>query len=198
MDKLITLVRPYFIPLHKKILIRRSTIVVLPNAFRGSPENKDCRWARNYSTLATPRPCSVDNFKLDPWWVTGFVDGEGSSHVSITENKKFKLGWQVYLKFSIGVHKKDQPVLDEIKKFLHVGSFNWKHGSKTLQFTVISLKDLEAVIKHLQKYPLMIKKCSDFQLIIMVHEKMRRKEHLTLEGLRQIVAIRAAMNRGLS
>ena len=38
MDKLITLVRPYFIPLHKKILIRRSTIVVLPNAFRGSPE----------------------------------------------------------------------------------------------------------------------------------------------------------------
>ena len=54
---------------------------------------------------------------------------------------------------------------------MHVGSFNWKHGSKTLQFTVISLKDLEAVIKHLQKYPLMTKKCSDFQLIIMVHEK---------------------------
>ena len=30
--------------------------------------------ARNYSTLATPRS-SVDDFKLDPNWVTGFVDG---------------------------------------------------------------------------------------------------------------------------
>ena len=79
-----------------------------------------------------------------------------------------------------------------------MGSFNWKHGSKTLQFTVISLKDLEAVIKHLQKYPLMTKKCSDLKLIIMVHEIMRRKEHLTPEGFSQIVAIRAAMNRGLS
>ena len=32
----------------------------------------------------------------------------------------------------------------------------------------------------------------------MVVEKIQRKEHLTLEGLRQIVAIRASMNRGLS
>jgi len=32
----------------------------------------------------------------------------------------------------------------------------------------------------------------------MVNDIMRRKEHLTLEGLRQIVAIRASMNRGLS
>ena len=47
-------------------------------------------------------------------------------------------------------------------------------------------------------YPLITNKCSDFKLFIMVLEIMRRKEHLTLEGLRQIIAIKAAMNLGLS
>ena len=47
-------------------------------------------------------------------------------------------------------------------------------------------------------YPLMTRKCSDFKLILMVHEIIRRKEHLTEDGLRKIVAIKAAMNRGLS
>ena len=44
--------------------------------------------ARNYSTLATPCPCSVKNLKLDPRFVTGFVDGEGCFYIFITENKK--------------------------------------------------------------------------------------------------------------
>ena len=52
--------------------------------------------ARNYSTLpcgdSCPQ-CSVENFQPDPWWVTGFVDGEGCFHVSVTQNKNYKLGW---------------------------------------------------------------------------------------------------------
>ena len=44
----------------------------------------------------------------------------------------------------------------------------------------------------------MTKKCSDLKLFIMVLEIMRRKEHLTQEGLIKIVAIKASMNRGLS
>ena len=32
----------------------------------------------------------------------------------------------------------------------------------------------------------------------MVNEIMKRKEHLTIEGLHKIIAIRASMNRGLS
>jgi len=47
-------------------------------------------------------------------------------------------------------------------------------------------------------FPLMTKKCSDLKLFIMVHEIMRRKEHLTQEGLMKILAIKASMNLGLS
>ena len=54
----------FYIASHKKILIRRFTIVVLPNAFRGSTEAPQLlsqnsvlpsRWARNYSCNAPPR-----------------------------------------------------------------------------------------------------------------------------------------------
>ena len=57
---------------------------------------------------------------------------------------------------------------------------------------------LETVINHFQKFPLLTKKRADLKLLIMIVEKMKRKEHLTDEGLIKIVAIRASMNLGLS
>jgi len=38
--------------------------------------------------------------KLNPNWVTGFVDGEGCFTVNITEDKRCKLGWQIRPKFT--------------------------------------------------------------------------------------------------
>ena len=41
-------------------------------------------------------------------------------------------------------------------------------------------------------------KLSNFKLFKQLFHLMQRKSHLTIEGLRKIVAIKAAMNRGLS
>ena len=41
------------------------------------------------------------------YWVTEFVDGEGSFILLITENKNFKVGWEVKLCFAITLHKSD-------------------------------------------------------------------------------------------
>ena len=57
---------------HKKILILRYTIVVLPNAFWGSTQAsqlQNSRWARNYYMVVTPRLCSVNNFQLNTCFV---------------------------------------------------------------------------------------------------------------------------------
>ena len=51
---------------------------------------------------------------------------------------------------------------------------------------------------HLHKYPLQTKKRADFLLLMQVFELMERREHLTIEGLHKIVAIKASMNLGLS
>ena len=37
--------------------------------------------------------------KINPWFLTGFTNGEGSFIISITEDKKLQLGWKVGLFF---------------------------------------------------------------------------------------------------
>ena len=88
-------------------------------------------------------------------------------------------------------------MLESIQKHFGVGKI-YKQGSQLIQLKVQSFKELDTIINHFNKYPLMTKKGSDFILFIMVHEIIRRKEHLTEDGLRTIVAIRAVMNLGLS
>ena len=141
---------------------------------------------------------SLENFQLDPWWVTGFVDGEGCFHVSITKNPKLKVGWDVKLTFSLGLHERDKSVIKEIMKFLKVGSINFEHGLKTIQYRVLSIKELKVILEHLDKYPLRTQKQSDYLALKLVYLIIKNKEHLTPEGLRKIVAIKASMNRGLS
>jgi len=48
------------------------------------------------------------------------------------------------------------------------------------------------------KYPLITQKRSDYELFKQAVELMKQKEHLTEEGLRKLVAIKASMNKGLS
>ena len=146
--------------------------------------------ARNYSTLVATPQCSVENFNIDPWWVTGFLDGEGCFHVSITENKNYQLAWQVRPRFQIGIHVKDKALLEDVKNYLRVGKI-YKSGPELIQLKVQSLKQLETVINHFDKFPLKTKKRSDFKLLKMVIIKIKRKEHLTLLGLQAILAIRA-------
>ena len=120
--------------------------------------------------------------------------------MSITERKDRKLGRAVKPRFTIGCHKKDKPLLQKIQSSL--GRFAGKiyeQGSQSNQFIVESLKELELLVKHFNKYPLITKKKrADLKLFLMVMEIMIRKEHLTEDGLRKIVAIKAAMNLGLS
>ena len=130
-------------------------------------------------------------------WVTGFSDGEGSFTCPIARNKKYKHGWRPDPRFQIGLHKKDKGILDGIKKFLQVGHISLQ-GSNAVQLKVSSLKEFEHVIKHFKKFPLITKKRGDFILICEIWDLMVQGKHLTPEGLRKIVAIRAAINLGLS
>jgi len=54
------------------------------------------------------------------------------------------------------------------------------------------------VIKHFDKYPLISFKLADYLLFKEVVNMIQLKEHLTVEGLEKIVAIKASINRGLT
>ena len=143
--------------------------------------------------LETPKT----NFKINPLWLTGFIDGEGCLFIQVAKNSKTKTGWVVQLRFLITLHYKDLALLESIKNYFKVGSIS-KQGSYTFQFRTNSVKDLTVIINHLNKYPIISQKFADYELFKEAYNLIKKKEHLTDDGLRKILAIKASINRGFS
>lgn len=162
----------------------------------------------NQISFTQTRFCSTDrhnakslpykpSVQLSSWFITGLSDGESCFYVGIPKNNKSKLGWTVELIFTITLHIKDRGILEQIKSYFGVGYIT-KHGSNTNQYRVKSIKDLEVIINHFEKYPLTSQKLGDYLLFKMVFDLIKSKEHLTVEGLNKIVGIRANVNTGVN
>lgn len=67
-----------------------------------------------------------------------------------------------------------------------------------VRYRVGSIKELQVIIDHFDKLPLITQKRADYELFKQAWCIVNRKEHLTVEGLEKIVAIRASLNRGLT
>jgi hypothetical protein len=135
--------------------------------------------------------------ELNPFWVTGFADGEACFYVGVRKSTKVSIGWRITLSFTINLHKRDKAVLELISNLLGVGTI-YPQGSGLVQLRIFSMKEIEVVISHFQKFPLLTEKLADFVLFKEVYNIIINKEHLTETGLRKIVARKASMNNGLS
>jgi len=87
-------------------------------------------------------------------------------------------------------------LLIKIKSFLGVGEIYERKESCI--YIVNSLNDLQIIIEHFDKYSLITQKQADYQLFKRAFELIKNKNHLTPDGFRQILSIRAAINLGLS
>lgn len=82
------------------------SLILLTNKRSFVSENK-----YKYSTLKSLQPVNIN-----PWFVTGFLDGEGCFMIYIRKNSKYSTGWTIQLVFKIVLHKKDIDLLDSIQK----------------------------------------------------------------------------------
>lgn len=140
---------------------------------------------------------NLQNLTLNPNFVTGFSDAESCFYIKIKKNKSYSTGWVVELNFQIGLHQNDRPLLELIQLFFGVGKI-YKLGKDAIQYRVTSHKDLAVIIDHFKNYPLITQKRADFELFKQALELIQNKEHLTIEGLQKLVAIKASINLGLS
>jgi hypothetical protein len=102
--------------------------------------------------------------EINPNFVTGFCDAEGCFGLEFKKNQTRKFGFQVQPCFSIGLHLKDKVILEKIQSFFGGIGKIYKQGNQAYRFMVYSLKDLEKIISHFEKYPLITQKWSDYQL----------------------------------
>jgi len=95
----------------------------------------------------------------------------------------------------IAINKKDLVILELIKSYFKGIGNIWEQSNDSVLYNVTSLHDLtNVIIPHFDKYPLITQKKGDFILLKKIVDLMNRKEHLTLEGIQKILAIKASMN----
>ena len=157
---------------------------------------------RSISTSEASQRLHAKDLVKDPYYITGFSDGEACFHISVLKNKNYKTGYAVLPIFSIQLHIKDHPLLEQIKNYFQVGTLlvkSNKTGNATVIYSIQSIKDINNyIIPHFDKYPLLTKKRADYLLFKEIINLMNNSRHLNLEGLREILALKASMNKGLS
>lgn len=142
---------------------------------------------------------SINSSNINPWFWTGLIDAEGSFSVIIDKNNSRKLGWRTQSKFQMGLHKRDLSLLLQLQQFLGgIGSIHINSTQNKVNYSIDSNKDLTNLIIYLDKYPLLTQKAADFILFKEVVKLMSNKAHLSIEGLYQIINLKASMNSGLS
>ena len=121
--------------------------------------------------------------KLDPNWVTGFVDAEGCFSIIIEIPNSLK--WKVRISFEINLLtppglEKDKDILYKIKSFFGVGAVYHRPDRKKSVYRVTNVNYIkDVIIPHFTNYPLISKKRVDFLLWSEVIKLILNKDHLT-------------------
>jgi len=116
-------------------------------------------------------------------------------YLNINKNPLFKTGWRIRLVFSIHLHSIDLDLLYKLQRFFGVGNVTL-HGDSAMS-SVTNLEDIGFIIEHFNQYSLKTQKYADFLLFKKAFEIIIDQRHLTIEGLHELISIRASKNRGL-
>lgn len=90
-------------------------------------------------------------------------------------------------------------MLEQVKSFFgNIGNISKHEVDNTLRYTVSGVANCKIIQNHFWNYPLLTYKLVYFQLWSSILNIMAKGEHLTLEGLLKIVALKAHFKKGLS
>ena len=68
--------------------------------------------------------------EIDPWFVTGLVEGEGCFTVSFSFRKKLKVGIETRPSFSISLNKRDLDLLKQVHDYFVCGAIRYSKSDR--------------------------------------------------------------------
>lgn len=158
------------------------------------PSKKDGR--RNYSLKAPFGKEQIHKKKLNPYYIAGFIDGEGSFSVSIGKHKTLKRGLEVRPEFEIELRADDREILERILVTIGCGhiydlSYERYGWYPHVKYKITNNKDLvEFLFPFLDNCPLQAKKKEAYKRFKQIVLMISRKEHLTDKGFAKIIKLR--------
>lgn len=132
--------------------------------------------------------------QLNPWWVIGFVDGEGTFYVWVNKHVEMSSWFQVLPEFRVVQHKRDIQLLHKLKTFFGCWVVRINHDTR-YELRIRSITHLQdIVIPFFQKYSLQTKKKHDFIKFATIVSLMNQWKHLTVLWIEDIKKIASSMN----
>ena len=107
--------------------------------------------------------------RLDPWWIVGFVDGEGCFSVSTFRNRTTRSNYQTLYEFVVTQGERSKSALEAIKNYFNCGNIYINrrydnHNYNLLRYCVRKQSDLrDKIIPFFQKYHLQSSKREQFE-----------------------------------
>ena len=137
--------------------------------------------------------------RLEPWYISGFVDGEGSFHVALYKERSMRFGWKVIPEFHVSQRVTSRAILDRLVEYFQCGYVKANHKTNpkdvTYVYVVRNRNDLlTKIIPFFKTYVLQTEKAKDFELFEEIVRLMSQDIHKTEHGLRKIVDLAYAMN----
>ncbi len=128
------------------------------------------------------------------YYISGFVDREGSFNISIRKHPGYKLGWKTSLTFNVS--QKGAQSLELLKATFQCGYVR-KRWDNIHYYEIVEFeKIISRVIPFFETFKLRSEKGKDFLIFKEVSELMKIGEHLTIKGIIKILELRKPMNYG--
>lgn len=127
---------------------------------------------------------------LDPWYVTGLVEGEGCFCISFALRSKLRTGLEVRPSFSLSLNERDRELLEDLQAYFECGQIRESRGDRTFKYEARALRDhVERILPHFESFPIRGSKEKSFTGFSTVCRMVEQGDHLTHAGLREIVKI---------
>lgn len=141
---------------------------------------------------------------LNPDYIVGLVDGEGSFTIYIRDpespnspNRRVTIEPKFYIKLI----EKDKEILERLKLFFGCGSIYFQKDSRPnhqhcYRYEVYNRDDLlKIIIPFFKKHQLQfVSKRNDFDIFCKMMEMIDKKEHLKENGLRSLFQLKQLMH----
>ena len=130
-------------------------------------------------------------------YLAGFTDGEGSFNISLTKRSDYNSGNGYKLTLSFNVSQKDRTILALFKRYLKCGRLQTR-ADGVMYYKVENPKALqENVIPFFNRFGFLSQsKNANFSIFKKAVALVHTKQHLTVNGFRNIVLLREQLNKG--
>jgi hypothetical protein len=146
-------------------------------------------------------PIAKDEYKpiktpLDPLWISGFVQADGTFGLGYGASRRYKLGYGCDPSFRVSQDVRDIILLERIILTLGCGKIRGPYSDRAVcDIHVKGIKYIsDIIIPFFNKYPLHGAKSLDFQSFCRGISIIENKGHLTQNGLDQLKSIAFSMN----